>query len=191
MAKEAAHPVVPAVESYYTADVEQAFRFLETLVPRVQDGAVKYLMSRLNSLENQMMRRCESPIEQLLWFVLDDMVEMEDSMMSFMGVPGFVLSRCQAEVETPRGLYRLDFLVTWAIEGNVYRVGIECDGHDFHEKTKEQAAHDKQRDRALAAAGYTVLRFTGSEIWNNPEACVEEVRRVFTQLFKRDGLGDQ
>jgi hypothetical protein len=45
------------------------------------------------------------------------------------------------------------------------RVVIECDGHDFHEKTKEQAKRDKERDRLMQTEGYYVLRFTGSELF--------------------------
>lgn len=52
---------------------------------------------------------------------------------------------------------------------------VECDGHDFHEKTKKQAKHDKKRDRYLTSFGYTVFRFTGSEIYKDPVWCVCEV----------------
>ena len=52
---------------------------------------------------------------------------------------------------------------------------IECDGHDFHERTKEQARHDRSRDRKMVEAGWLVMRFTGSEIWSNPFACAEQV----------------
>ena len=45
-------------------------------------------------------------------------------------------------------------------------IAVECDGHEFHEKTKQQAARDKARDRD---------RFTGSEIWKDPGACADEV----------------
>lgn len=62
------------------------------------------------------------------------------------------------------------------------RVCIECDGHDFHERTKEQAARDKKRDRELATAGWTVLRFTGSEIWKDPSSCVEQVMELIGNL---------
>ena len=44
------------------------------------------------------------------------------------------------------------------------KVAIECDGHDFHEKTKEQAQKDKEKDRILQANGWLIARFTGSEI---------------------------
>jgi REase_MTES_1575 len=43
-------------------------------------------------------------------------------------------------------------------------LAVECDGHDFHEKTKEQAEHDKKRDRDLQSMGWSVARFTGAEI---------------------------
>jgi very-short-patch-repair endonuclease len=73
------------------------------------------------------------------------------------------------------GPYRLDFVVFHDNEFGQL-VAVECDGHDYHERTKEQAARDRRRDRALQAAGVSVLRFTGSEIWRDPEACALEVR---------------
>jgi very-short-patch-repair endonuclease len=77
------------------------------------------------------------------------------------------------------GPYRVDFAV-WDASlpfeaGNPRKMIIECDGHDFHEKTKEQARRDKQRDRFLQSRGYKVLRFTGSEIWADPASCAEEI----------------
>lgn len=60
-------------------------------------------------------------------------------------------------------------------ENEIGRVVIELDGHDFHEKTKSQVPRDKMRERALINSGATVLRFSGSEVFRNPRACVEEV----------------
>lgn len=48
---------------------------------------------------------------------------------------------------------------------------VECDGHDFHEKTKEQARRDKARDRALQEAGFPIFRFAGSEIYADAAGC--------------------
>lgn len=62
---------------------------------------------------------------------------------------------------------------------------VECDGHEFHEKTKEQAARDKSRDRDLQAAGFPVYRFTGSEIWRDPVACATQLV-VVLQDWTRD-----
>lgn len=68
--------------------------------------------------------------------------------------------------------YKLDFAIVR--DGADTGVAIELDGHDFHERTKEQAQHDKSRDRKLQAAGWRVLRFTGSEVWKDPAKCVRE-----------------
>jgi len=54
------------------------------------------------------------------------------------------------------------------------KLAIECDGHDFHERTKEQASRDRARDRALQAEGIAVFRFTGSDIHWDADACAQE-----------------
>lgn len=36
--------------------------------------------------------------------------------------------------------------------------------------------HDKSRDRRLTAAGWRVMRFTGSEVYRDAAACVAQVR---------------
>ena len=55
------------------------------------------------------------------------------------------------------------------------RLAIECDGHEFHEKTPEQAARDKSRDRDLLNLGYPVMRFTGAEIVSGPLKCANQI----------------
>jgi very-short-patch-repair endonuclease len=69
--------------------------------------------------------------------------------------------------------YTIDFFVE-APDGRV-KVAVELDGHDFHERSPEQAAHDRSRERTITRHGYTVFRFTGSEVFRNPRKCVEEV----------------
>ena len=75
------------------------------------------------------------------------------------------------------GSYRVDLVAHFtngagasavASARDAVKCAIECDGHDFHERTKEQAARDKSRDRTLLSAGYPVMR---SEIWKDPVAC--------------------
>lgn len=88
----------------------------------------------------------------------------------------------QIDCQHAVGRYTADFIVRWSLNGPggpaVGCVAVEADGHDFHEKTKNQAAHDKKRDRFFAAQGLTLLRFTGSEIHRAPEKCAEEVFAV-------------
>lgn len=86
------------------------------------------------------------------------------------------------------GRYTVDFLFI-AKAGDYERsLIVECDGHAFHEKTKQQAQHDKSRDRALSEVG-KVLRFTGSEIYRDPVKCVEEIERHLTNLLE-DAMAD-
>lgn len=81
------------------------------------------------------------------------------------------------------GNYRVDFVVVFrewygeAILSRANVIVVECDGHDFHERTKEQAAKDRKRDRALQAQGLSVLRYTGSELWKDAPTCSEETWR--------------
>lgn len=65
-------------------------------------------------------------------------------------------------------------------------VVVECDGHDFHERTKEQAQSDKLRDRVMQQKGYAVLRFTGSEIWRDPWGCAVQINDFLEQKIKEE-----
>lgn len=81
------------------------------------------------------------------------------------------------------GTYRADFLFSILDEaGSTKELVVEIDGHDFHERTKKQAAHDKARDRWMTGEKYQVMRFTGSEVYANPFACAKEVADRMYQL---------
>lgn len=86
------------------------------------------------------------------------------------------------------GPYKVDFglMMQCQITFECPRLAIEIDGHEWHEKNKEQAASDKRRDRELLARDVSVMRFTGSEVYRNPRACVEEVFKASISLaFER------
>lgn len=70
--------------------------------------------------------------------------------------------------------FRVDFALFNRAEPGV-KIAVECDGHDFHERTKTQAQRDKSRDRQIQAVGFKVLRFTGSEIYRKPIDCAREI----------------
>jgi len=93
--------------------------------------------------------------------------------------------RCQHEVKTSRGAtYRADFLIApspngWyaaLLDTGFQGVVVELDGHEFHERTKEQVAQRNQRDRALQADGFPVLHCSGSELHRNGAEVVEALR---------------
>lgn len=94
------------------------------------------------------------------------------------------------EPQAAIGQYRVDFIVEgvdpfnagWLtsetgvrVEDFKARLVVECDGHDFHERTKEQASKDKKRDRELQKAGFRVFRYSGSDLWRDPIAAADEV----------------
>ena len=54
------------------------------------------------------------------------------------------------------------------------KLGIEIDGHIWHEKTKDQVQCHKERERFLISMGWKLLRFTGSEVFKNPQKCIHE-----------------
>jgi len=110
------------------------------------------------------------------------------------------------------GEFRVDFLITYAgaekdstgwfkiIEddkGNKThkivekKLIVECDGHDYHEKTKQQASKDKKRDRILKSVGYDVFRYTGSDIYQDSMECAEEVIKFIIGGSWVDNFSDE
>ena len=83
--------------------------------------------------------------------------------------------------------YRVDFLVGRDYErSSTTEIVVECDGHEFH-STKEQIKKDNKRQREIENLGYSFLRFSGSEIYNDSEKCAEEVfKRI--EIFDADYL---
>lgn len=143
---------------------------------------------------DQVLARCDSPIERLFagallarfWdhgttlssgarkYAKACAPELSDGrwFLSYLSaVPVCVL---QATVRTSRSEYRVDF----AFVSPQSKVAVELDGHAFHERTKEQAARDKRRDRDLTQRGWSTLRFAGSEVWANPVRCLAEVEQL-------------
>jgi len=82
--------------------------------------------------------------------------------------------------------YRADFIFDafCSYPSDGAHVLVEIDGHEFHEKTAEQAQKDKYRERRFAEAGYSILRFTGTEVFNNPTLCLRETLDVCAKLAR-------
>lgn len=116
----------------------------------------------------------DSPIERL-FLIAFWLVGTDSGGVIFGEPPGkmddwfFILE--QASIDK----YRADFVIGLVEYPNAQRVVVECDGHDYHERTKEQASHDRRRDRHMQSAGYKVFRFTGSDLHRNAIECAEEV----------------
>lgn len=157
--------------------------------------------SAADYVPHHVLDRCQSEIERLmgvaLWTrgcwtsratmpgigSLDDLLQLS---VRYHLLSDFMHVCIGSQIEV--GQYRLDFVAAgYGFEtGKAYLLGIECDGHDFHEKTKEQAARDKSRDRRMMRVGIPTLRFTGSEIWRDAAGCAEEVFTYFQAKWEEE-----
>jgi len=110
--------------------------------------------------------------------------------------PGLV-RHLRIEPQAQLGEYRVDFLLTLdgsesgtATDGRrrtaSQQLVIECDGHDYHERTKEHARRDRERDRRLQEFGFLVFRFTGQEIWEDVFKCARQTLDTLSDRVAAD-----
>ena len=145
---------------------EMFFQYLEESEKSGFDGYLHFYVSGMDYSE------CKSPIEIIFY--------MAFRIISYDYGIGFELIP-QHEIIADDKRYVADF-VFYEKENDIFGFGrykskndfklvIECDGYEYHNSTKEQVAYDNQRDFNLKMAGYDVLRFSGSEIFDNPWKC--------------------
>lgn len=124
----------------------------------------------------------KSPIEQIFAFVYD-IARIEKY--------GFIESEIygwesQKEIITAGGRYYADFCfcIPRALKtSESAHIIVECDGHDFHEKTKKQVEYGNNRDFDLKNAGYEVIHFSGSQIYKDPFLCAEKVLMYLNKIM--------
>lgn len=160
---------------------------LEKYVEKLDDTGVTdilYQVGRtMEKLDESESRKNLTPIESLMDIIL---MGVQQSVENRAGIfmPAFIYTP-QVEI----GKYRVDFECRLASDREKKFI-IECDGHDFHEKTKEQVAYDKQRERYLVSKGYKVLRFSGSEILNDFEQIKDELCDFFYDEYMKSEFGE-
>lgn len=167
---------------------------------RVAEEAIVLLDQAANVRRQQslaFLECCESPVEQILvaailarWSTWGAAVNPRFNRVQCVLVAPYpaswdglfhVLVEVQKPLRTAESRYRCDLYLSLTRFTHVPKypewgkLVVEVDGHDFHDRTKEQASHDRHRDRALVREGLTVIRFTGSDVYNDAGACVEEI----------------
>ena len=149
--------------------------FFENIVDNTNDGKEPDAVLLLN-VKGFDYEFCDSPIEVIFNYAYDL------STISRFGIYELIN---QCEIEANGHKYIADFCFDtdensdWNIRfRKPYKLVIECDGHEFHEKTKEQVEKNNQRDYNLKMSGYDVIHFSGSQIFNNPYKCVSDVLRM-------------
>ena len=111
---------------------------------------------------------CESSIERLFLETFDAIrTKDRNTMLDYYLIP-------QVEI----GNYRADFEL---INHKDKKIIVECDGHEFHQKSKQQVEKDNQRERDLKKLGYEVVRFSGSEIFKDAEKCVKDLLDILNR----------
>ncbi len=162
--------------------IESNLKIYESLPKKIKDEIDRDINFKKANVINY-VSRCESPIEQLLAIRLMDLEPYFYKELSVLSGFRFLSILPQKEVVVNDRKYRLDFLIECLVDNKKHLFAIECDGHDFHEKTKEQAARDKKRDRDLMENGITVIRFTGSEIHENPYRCARSAVKIIEKYI--------
>lgn len=147
----------------------------------------QYLITELIDLLT-VSERCQSPVELMLFWAFVECWQCETlekggtylspTIDGLSGWGIYIEPQYEINIRGNRKL-RVDFCVYRLNKNDIpEQIVIEVDGHDFHEKTKEQAQRDKRRDRILISMNYKVLRFTGSEVYKNPVAVIKEIEDV-------------
>lgn len=137
-------------------------------------------------LTTEMANNAESPIEQILQFALFQTMYLYPG---FDGAPlEFLFNHT---LDGFSKAYRPDIFFDSDEQpcGDFgdYKLAIECDGHEFHEKTKEQVEYRNERDLELKKHGIDVLHFSGSQIYNNPFKCALQIVEL---IVSKDRSGD-
>lgn len=137
----------------------------------------KALCLEVNAYECMLLESlidCESPIEHLLALALADI----QSSIDISKLVDVIAIETQKTIECNGNTYRADFLAIVRYWDDTKAFVIECDGHEFHQKTKEQVERDNQRTRDLQLAGYEVIRFSGTEVYHRAHKCALEIKRI-------------
>jgi very-short-patch-repair endonuclease len=99
---------------------------------------------------------------------------------SFAVVSGF---RIHPQIEVDFAVFHPDLSPTQPL------AVVECDGHEFHERTREQASRDRWRDRMIQYQGVPVLRFTGTDVVHGSAEFAQEVVEFIGKRYFEASLG--
>ena len=108
----------------------------------------------------------------------------------------------QKEVVCNDTKYIIDFVIDFSrksipgfdrkrLPGNEYihpklknlKYAVEVDGYDYH-SSKKQMEYDYIRENNLKKCGYTVIRFTGSQVYKKPLSCVDTLVNIIVSDIK-------
>lgn len=100
-----------------------------------------------------------SPIEKL--FIERWRITYGNGIVPQYNVPGF--------------RYRVDFAFPDE------KIAVELDGYEYH-NSKEQFTNDRKRQREMELVGWRFIRFSGSEVYKDTDACVKQAYEFWQGL---------
>lgn len=74
--------------------------------------------------------------------------------------------------------FRADFVVRLPD----IKIAVELDSF-IHHSSPQALLRDRKRQRLFQKDGWIVIRFSGSEVWRNPESCVEELIEIILAII--------
>jgi len=133
--------------------------------------------------------KIKSPIEKLLFIALKSIQRFNYIDNFEADSPNHVYRYgLTYEPQFKIGKYTVDFKIQYHYSLNRTLMSktiiVECDGHEFHDKNKEQRKYEKERDRFIVKQGYKIFHYTGSEIFNNPLDIAVEILSYLTGIDK-------
>ena len=117
---------------------------------------------------------CKSPIEKIFYVAFQTVCLFRRNELPEYANCMFANPQC--EVEASGHKYIADFAICRETDEEWHGIFlVECDGHEFHQKTKQQVERDNLRQYNLKMAGFDILRFSGSQIYKDPFKCANDV----------------
>lgn len=166
--------IIKHIETTKNEETITQFLIFESLCEKAKEILWCYISSRKNDFwyfDGLYSFEGLTPIEQIFNAVLCIYDYIANESFYFEIIP-------QYEIKIKGKTYIADFCcksfifdgVEWFLDKNIV---IECDGYGSHH-TKEQLNRDIYRENELKLNGYSVIRFTGSQIYNTPYDCFEK-----------------
>lgn len=160
-------------------------------------GYASEAASELLAMITSNVEKTESPVEAMFLIGTNAVLAQSSDSYGHFGAEGdrYLSVIPQYPVKVSNKHYRVDFAFTIervirdaeADDGynaeTFAKLFVEIDGFDYHDKTKEQATHDKQRERMLLPQCDQLIRFSGSEVYQDPEGCALEALRTLERIY--------
>lgn len=132
----------------------------------------------INGLDDSLIEM--TPIEQI-FYIASEVYTLNKKEYHFSLIP-------QYEIKIQKKKYIADFAIQ-IIDLNEQEITlkktllIELDGKQYHSSI-QQRNYDYDRENILKLNDYEIMRFTGSQVYNEPYACVKKVDEMIQKLIE-------